>query len=92
MSAAILNLFKIEKCNNVTKSTEISSVVRISDDIGALPVETASWLKIDACWWTDLHQITLKCNIGSWMIPNIPMKAEFLDVLPRSSVNLREAK
>ena len=92
MSAVILNLFNNEKCNNVTKRIDNKSVVRISEDMGTLPVAAVSWLKIDACWWTDLHQITLKCKIGSWIIPKIPIKDEFLDIFPRSSLNFLETK
>ena len=81
-----------EKCTRVTRRTDTKSVVSISEDIGALPVEAVSWLRIDACWWTDLHHMTLKCKIGSCMIPNMPINEEFLAVFPKSSLKLLETK
>ena len=87
MSLFALNLFDRKTWTNVTKRTLIKRVVNISGDIGASPLDTVSWLNIDACWWTDLHQITLKWSIGICITPNIPINEEFLAVFSKSLLN-----
>ena len=91
ISFEILNLFVRNVWTSVTNNTLNKRVISMSEDIGASPEATVSWLRILACWWTDLHQITLKCNIGIWITPKIPISDEFLAVFPKSLLNCLEA-